>query len=309
MGHRNFLRQVYNCQSFSEMMRIGGSAARLLDALRSAMGDTDLLAYLAMMAIRLQTLHTKIKGSGSLYLHCDPTASHYLKVILDAIFGQNNFRNEIVWKRTSAHNSARKWGPIHDNILFYSVSDKFDWQNSTQEYDQDYIDAFFVHSDEDGRRWRRADLTGSGVRHGESGKPWRGIDVTSKGRHWAVPHADLERLDSEGRIHWPKKEDGVPQKKRYIDELPGMPLQDMIFDIRPVHNVGKERIGYSTRGRLATACARARPPSVAIRLRSSGFRFLARAAPPLLCFVSSAIGAPKNHLGIDNSFLAKILAS
>lgn len=228
------------------MTKVGGQTATFIAALRSALGESDMMAYLVMMALRLVELRRVLKPTGSLYLHCDPTASHYLKILLDGIFGPDRFQNEVIWKRTSAHNSAKRWGPIHDTILFYSASEDFTWEDITQPYDQDYIDTFFVHEEEDGRRWRRADLTGSGVRHGDSGKAWRGIDVTAKGRHWAVPHSELDKLDKQGRIHWPRKEGGMPQRKRYIDELPGMPLQDLILDIRPVHNVGRARLGYPT---------------------------------------------------------------
>ena len=206
-----------------------------------------MMAYLTIMSVRLHELKRALKPNGSVYLHCDPTASHYLKIMMDGIFGPQAFKNEVVWKRTSAHNSARKWGPIHDTILMYAPSDKFFWNKSlTQKYDQDYIDAFFVHEDPDGRKWARGDLTGSGTRRGESGKPWRGIDVTAKGRHWAVPHHELENLDRAGMIHWPEKAGGVPRLKRYADDLPGMPLQDIITDIKPVHNIGRERLGYPT---------------------------------------------------------------
>jgi len=233
------------------MTKIGGPTATFVAALRTALGESDMMAYLVMMALRLVELRRVLKPTGSLYLHCDPTASHYLKVLLDGIFGADRFRSEVIWKRTSAHNSAKRWGPIHDTLLFYSASDQFTWEDIRQPYDQDYIDAFFTHANDDGRRWQRADLTGSGVRHGESGKPWRGIDVTAKGRHWAVPHAELTRLDRDGHIHWPKKADGVPRLKKYLDELPGMPLQDIIVDIKPVHNVGQERLGYPTQKPIA----------------------------------------------------------
>ena len=119
--------------------------------------------------------------------------------------------------------------------------------------------------DEDGRRWKRMDLTGDGVRRGESGETWRGIDVTSKGRHWAIPRdaveiyklkgqgtlARLEELDTRGAIHWPKKSDGVPRLKQYADAMPGVPLQTVWTDIRPLHNLSQERLGYPTQKPLA----------------------------------------------------------
>ncbi|WP_420324641.1 DNA methyltransferase [Mameliella sp.] len=233
-------------EAFNEVTSVPGRVADVLMSLRLILGTNDMLAYLTMMSARLQELHRVLRPSGSLYLHCDPTASHYLKIILDGVFGPSNFRNEVIWKRTSAHSSAKRWGPVHDVILFYSAGEKFTWNRAKQPYDQTYIDAFFTHKDPDGRRWRRADLTGAGTRNGPSGDPWRGIDVRAKGRHWAVPHDKLDQMDAQGRIHWPKKVGGVPQRKRYIDELPGMPLQDIIDDIRPLHNVSRERLGYPT---------------------------------------------------------------
>lgn len=199
-----------------------------------------------MMAIRLVELHRVLKSTGSIYLHCDPTASHYLKLIMDAVFGPQHFRNEIIWKRTSAHSSAKRYGPVHDVLLYYTKSDEYTWNPQYDPYDDYYLDQFYTHRDPDGRRWRRSDLTGAGIRHGETGKPWRGIDVTSKGRHWMVPPPELDRLDALGQIHWPAKAGGVPMLKRYADEQPGVPLQDIWNDIRPMHNLSRERLGYPT---------------------------------------------------------------
>jgi len=112
-------------RAFDEVMSGGHSdAAIMLKAMRSALGENDMMAYLAMMAVRLIELHRVLKPTGSLYLHCDPTASHYLKILLDSVFGPERFQNEIIWKRHSAHSSAKRYGPIHDIILFYSKSDK-----------------------------------------------------------------------------------------------------------------------------------------------------------------------------------------
>jgi adenine specific DNA methylase Mod len=220
--------------------------ARLVEAMRQMLGTSDMMAYLVMMAPRLLELHRVLKPTGSIYLHCDPTASHYLKLLLDGVFAPQNFRSEIIWKRTSAHSSAKRYGPIHDVLLFYSKSEEFIWNPIYQPYDQEYLDGFYTHVDSDERRWRRSDLTGAGIRHGETGKPWRGIDVTAKGRHWGVPPSELDRLDAEGKIHWPAKEGGIPMLKRYADEQPGVPLQDVWVDIPPMHNLAKERLGYPT---------------------------------------------------------------
>ncbi|MDB5371799.1 MAG: mod [Belnapia sp.] len=205
-----------------------------------------LLAYLLYMSWRLVEMRRILKPTGSLYLHCDPTASHYIKVILDGIFGHQNFQSEVIWKRTSAHSSAKRHGPVHDVILFYTKGKTFTWNPVYMPYDQSYLDEFYTHFDDDGRRWRRSDLTGAGTRNGETGENWRGINVTAKGRHWAHPPRILEKMDTEGRIHWPQKAGGMPMLKRYLDAQVGMPLQDIWTDIRPIHNMAQERLGYPT---------------------------------------------------------------
>src|SRR5205085_1290323 len=134
----------------------------------------------------------------------------------------------------------------HDTILFYSKSALYKWNQEFQPYTEMYLDEFYVHRDVDGRRWSRGDLTGAGIRRGATGQVWRGVDVTAKGRHWGVPPAELEALDAAGKIHWPEKEDGVPRLKQYADEQPGVPLQDLWTDIRPLHNLARERTGYPT---------------------------------------------------------------
>jgi len=239
--------------------------SELMQSLRRFLGENDMMAYLTMMANRLLELHRVLKPTGSLYLHCDPTASHYLKIVLDGVFGKTNFRSEIIWKRTSAHSGANRYGPVHDVILFYGKSDVILWNEIYQPFSQTYLDEFYTHYDTDGKRWRRSDLTGDGVRQGDSGKTWRGIDVTSKKRHWAVPGDVCERLkikgttvqerldalDAAGRIHWPKKAGGVPMFKRYVDEQPGVPLQSVWDDINPIHNLAEERLGYPTQKPLA----------------------------------------------------------
>jgi site-specific DNA-methyltransferase (adenine-specific) len=218
----------------------------MIGALRQFVGANQMMAYLVMMAVRLVELHRVLKPTGSLYLHCDPTASHYLKIILDTIFGVQNFRNEIVWKRTSAHSSAIKYGAIHDILLFYSKTENFTWNPLLSPFDPEYVDTFFDSKDKDGFRYKRADLTGAGISRGESGKPWRGIDVTVKGRHWMYIPAKLDELDSKGKIHWPKKEGGMPRLKQYPEDLGGVPLQDVWTDVRPIHNLAGERLGYPT---------------------------------------------------------------
>ena len=237
----------------------------LMEAIESAMHahSDGMGAYMCFMAVRLLAMRRILKPTGSIYLHCDPTASHYLKAVMDAIFGEKNFRNEIIWKRTSAHNRARRFGPVHDVILFYSRSDKYKWNRIYQTYDDNYVANFYKHNDERGK-YRTGDLTGPGTREGSSGSAWRSYDPTTAGRHWELPpdrslpewfewpdgyaqmnvQERLEVLDSQGLVYWPPK-GKVPAFKRYLDAMGGMAAQDIIYDIPPVTS-GSERIGYPT---------------------------------------------------------------
>jgi len=179
--------------SYKEIMRGGRPIARLVEALYSAMGDSDLMAYLVMMTVRLHELHTKLKSSGALYLHCDPTAGHYLKVILDAIFGHQNFRSEIIWRRSGSHNSTvRQYGPIHDCILLYTKSNEHRLRPVFTPHTRTYIQGEFRYEDNRGR-YRLNEIMGPEPRDGESGSAWRGYDPTNVGRHWAIPES-LKRL-------------------------------------------------------------------------------------------------------------------
>ena len=203
-------------------------------------------AFVEFLRKRLIFIHELLTSDGALYVHLDTRKVHYIKAVLDEIFGEHNFRAEIIWKRTSAHSSALRHGPVHDSILFYSKSRLFKWHQIYQPYTDDYLDVFFDQEDEDGHRWKRTDLTGSGRREGETGQPWRGIDVDAKGRHWAQPPSELDKLDAAGKVHWPKKKGGMPRRKDYPEDLPGMTLQDVWTDIRPMHNMSRDRLGYPT---------------------------------------------------------------
>lgn len=222
----------------------------LVAALRRFVGRSQMMAYLVMMTARLVELHRVLKPTGSLWLHCDSTASHYLKIILDTIFGPEHFVNEIIWKRTSAHNSGRKCGPVHDVILVYGRTARYTWNPQYRPFDTSYTDSHY-NNVENGRRYKRQDLTGAGVRHGATGQPWRGIDPTAKGRHWMRPPEELEKWDTERRIYWPEKAGAWPYLKLFLDERPGMTVQDVWDDIDPVNPVAKERLGYPTQKPLA----------------------------------------------------------
>ena len=227
-------------------------------------------AYLAFMGLRLAEMHRLLKDTGSIYLHCDPTASHYLKCIMDAVFDEDNFRNEIVWQRTNAHNDGKQYGRVHDTILFYSKSKRRVWNPIYTEHDPGYIKKFYRHSDERGL-YRIGDLHAPGVtQEGESGKPWKGINPSDVGRHWSVPrreawpegveapedyetlsvHKKLDALDANGLIYWPPK-GKVPQFKRYLSTSKGTRVHDIIIDIYPLASNSKEKLGYPTQKPLA----------------------------------------------------------
>ncbi len=271
-------------RTFDETVETGGKAAEALAAFQKLVGASDMLAYLSMMAPRLVELRRALKATGSIYLHCDPAASHYLKILMDSIFGPENYRNEIVWRRTGSNNSARGFGPIHQTILFYARSKDSAFYFPKGPYTKDYIEHFF-RFEEDGDRFRPVLLTGPGTRTGDSGKPWRHYDPTSSGRHWQpasylyekykrVKGDDLanyplqerlEKLDQAGFIYWGKKAGNVPQYKLFLSEASGVPLQDIwayqpgtkgcVFgdtersiddDVKWLTSEDAERLGYPT---------------------------------------------------------------
>jgi DNA modification methylase len=246
-------------RAYEDVMEQGGRVAEAVFAFRSFLGASDMMAYLAMMAPRLSELRRVMKPTASIYLHCDPTASHYLKIIMDAVFGPQFFRSEIIWKRSSAHSSSKRYSPVHDTILFYTKSDDYAWHPFHSPLPQETVDAWYNNVEpETGRRFNRADLTAAGRRTGPSGEPWRGIDPTVKGRHWAIPgfvkdvvqglstRDALDALDAAGRIFWPKTAGGIPMVKRYLEEARGVPPLDMVTDVSPLNNVTAERLGYPT---------------------------------------------------------------
>ena len=212
-------------------------------------------SYLCMMGVRLLEMRRVLKDTGSIYLHCDPTASHYLKLLMDAVFGARQFRNEITWKRSHSHSSAKRYGPVHDTLLFYSKTDGYLWSDTRLPYNDAYIDRYFKFDDNDARgRYWTGDLTGSGMRNGLTGDDWRGFNPTDKGRHWMYPPAVLDAMDMDGRVYWPRTATAWPKLKRYLAEAKGVPLQDIIDDIYALQTMGgsrDERIGFPTQKPLA----------------------------------------------------------
>lgn len=203
--------------------------------------------FIEFLRRRLIMLRELLSDDGAIYVHLDQRKAHYAKLVLDEVFGEQNFINEIVWKRLSAHNDAQKYGPIHDSIFFYSKGPDYVWNEQHGEVSPEYIEQFFDSIDaKSGRRYARGDLTARGIRRGETGKAWRGINPGEKGNHWKVKPSELDRLDAEGHIHWPAKEGGMPRLKRFADEVQGVPLQDVWLDIKQMHNLSPERTGYPT---------------------------------------------------------------
>ncbi len=247
--------------------RFTGQTIELITGLRNVLKEGSLLAYLVSMTLRVVEIQRVLKPTGSFYLHCDPTSSHYLKLVLDSIFCPRggDFINEVIWKRNSAHSGASGWGPVHDVIFLYRKSDTFTWNPVYQAYDKGYLETKYKQSDGKGP-YRLSDLTGAGWTSGDSGKDWRGFSVKSIGRHWAVSkdrlieivgaqkaarlttQEKLDVLDAHGYIYWTPRGKrggkGFPQFKRHLPS--GVPIQDVVTDVFPVNSQAKERLGYPT---------------------------------------------------------------
>ncbi len=225
-------------RSWQQTVEAGGKTSEALQAFRTLLGDSDMLAYISMMAPRLVDLHRLLKPTGSIYLHCDPTASHYLKLLMDAVFGLQQFRNEITWKRTTAHNDSGRYGANVDNILFYTKGENWTWHPAPKLHDPKHL-LRFRNEDPDGRKWQDDNLTAKGLSGG-------GYEYEYKGAKslWRVPLETMERLDSEGRLHFTNK--GGIRRKRYLDEDEGAVLQALWEDIPALNSQAKERLGYPT---------------------------------------------------------------
>jgi len=234
-------------ETYYDTVLKGGKLADFLQAFRSLLGQSDMMAYLVMMAPRLQELHRVLKPTGSIYLHCDPTASHYLKLLMDAVFGAENFKTEIVWKRSSAHSDGKQGrkqhGRIHDILFFYTKEEgNHTWNQVFTPYDRQYVDQFYRHVEPSSqRRYRLGDITGPGG--AAKGNP--AYEVMGVTRYWRYSKAKMEELIAQGRIVQTSA-GSVPAYKRYLDEMPGVPLQDVWSDINPIAAQAGERLHYPT---------------------------------------------------------------
>lgn len=220
----------------------------LIDGLTKVLGKGSLLAYLVSMTLRIVEIHRVLKSTGSFYLHCDPTASHYLKIVLDAIFCSQggDFKNEIIWKRSSAHNDTKQGnvvhlGRIHDVILFYTKSMNTLRNELYESHSQEYIEKFYKYRDPNGRLYTLDNITGPGG--ASKGNPqYEFLGIT---RYWRYSKNRMEELYQQGRIIQTKP-GTVPRYKRYLDEMQGIPLQDLWNDISPISSQARERLGYPT---------------------------------------------------------------
>ena len=222
----------------------------MVKAFRQFIGSNAMMAYLVMMAPRLVELRRVLKPTGSIYLHCDPTASHYLKLLMDAVFGKENFRNEIMWRRYGAHNDvgqgSTRFGRVHDIIFLYGKTDSVTWNQEFTALDENYVKSTYRYVDEDtARRFRTTPLTGPGG--AEKGNPvyeWNGHV-----RAWRYSLETMKQLDAEGRIHYSRT--GYPSRKTYLEDSRGVPVQDMWADIHSLSGSNTERLGYPTQKPLA----------------------------------------------------------
>ena len=264
-------------RTLQELLDNGEPAGYVIAAAGAVVGPGT-QAYLTFMWERLVEMRRILKRTGSVYLHCDDTEGAWLRALMDAIFGRDNFRNEITWRRTSAHNDAKRFGRIADYLLFYAMSDDavFDRDGAARALDRSYIRKEYNRGRGDPRgQWRRSDLTGPGISEGESGQPWGGYDPTSIGRCWSVPratgggdyaawiaenvidgyediegvHARLDALDANGLIHWTRT--GTPELKRYLAATTGQVPGTIWVDINPVVAGSDEEQPWDTQKPLA----------------------------------------------------------
>jgi site-specific DNA-methyltransferase (adenine-specific) len=235
---------------YEEVVERGGKVADAMIAFKTLLGNTDMMAYLAMMAPRLVELRRVLKDTGSIYLHCDPTASHYLKILLDGVFGPANFRNEITWKRrpgmSSAVHDSNRFGVITDILFFYAKSDATafnpQYNRDSPEY-RDYVEKSFTLKDDSGRLYQATSLTNPAYRPNLIYE-YKGYQPPANG--WMISKEKMEQWDSEGRIHFPADKGGRLRRKSFADELRGMPIQNLWTDIQAISSHAQERLGYPT---------------------------------------------------------------
>lgn len=231
---------------------IDGGPARTVSAITSflsMLGKNDAMAYLVNMAPRLVEMHRVLKSTGSLYLHCDPTMSHYLKVVLDSIFDPRNFRNEIIWERSQTKGDARrKYGRNHDVIFYYGKSEQGIFNRLHSAHSEKYRSTFKYEADDGRGPYASAPLDSPNPRPNLT-YVYKGYQPPANG--WRVSLSEMERLDAENRLIFPKKAGGRIRRKLYQEEQPGVPIDDVWTDIPPLSSHAAERLGYPTQKPLA----------------------------------------------------------
>ena len=227
---------------------VSRSVSDLVHSLVKTLGQNPTTAYLVEMAPRLSEVHRVLRHDGSLYVHCDPASSHYLRLLLDHIFGPDGFRNEVVWKRTHAHNGSRRYGPVHDTILFYTKSPEYVWNPVFEPYQDAYLEKHFRKNDDRGS-YQLITCTAPGDREGTRAHyEWKG-QLPPPGRHWAWRKEKMVEFEREGRlVH---STNGIPRLKRYSDEGRGVAVQDVWLDINRLDSHSKERTGFETQKPIA----------------------------------------------------------
>ncbi|MBE7555215.1 MAG: site-specific DNA-methyltransferase [Anaerolineales bacterium] len=236
-------------QEFAQLLHQPNTdVAEMIQSLRRFLRESDVMAYLTMMANRLLELRRVLKLSGSLYLHCDPTAGHYLKLVLDTIFGPENFRNEIIWQRTNVHSDSKTWSRVSDTIFFYTKSGKFTWNPIYASHSDEHLKSKYRQSDPSGRLYTLSDMTSPNPRPNMMYE-WKGYPSPPNG--WRYSKETMAKLDADGRIWYPGDTTKRPRLKRYLDEMSGTLLGNVWTDINPINSQAAERLGYPTQKPLA----------------------------------------------------------
>ena len=227
--------------AFEEVVEAGGRVSLAMQAFRTVLAESDMLAYLSMMASRLKELHRVLKPTGSIYLHCDPTASHYLKMLMDAAFGPWNFRNEIVWQRSTTKSHAfTRFPSAQDTLLYYAKSDSFVWNPSYLPHREEYIKSHYSSVEEaTGRRYTLGDCLNPNPNRPNLTYEWNGLV-----RVWRWTKEKMQKFHDEGRLVYTRS--GMPRYKRYLDEMRGTPVTSVWTDIFPINSQAAERLGYPT---------------------------------------------------------------
>ena len=195
--------------------------------------------YLNWMYENLMAIKSVMSDTASIYVHLDYHIGHYVKILMDEIFGEENFRNEIIWKRSTAHNDSTGFANLHDTIFYYTKSSELFFDIPMVSYSQEYIERYYNKQDEDGRKYLDRDLSAKGLKGSGYSYSWKGKDG-----YWRCPVTTMERLEKEGRIYYTSN--GTPRYKQYLDEMEGVPAQDLWVDIYAVNSQAEERVDYST---------------------------------------------------------------